>query len=153
MTPGKEKIFGLLGRLLTNCRDAEQGFQAAAGAAEDDHLRVLFGNYSQQRAQLATELEKYLEDMEAPPQASHGHTVSNAIHRAWITVRSALEVDDQTLLAECDKGDHLTLEQYDEVLREDLSASIRQMVRRQRAAIESARERICELERSHAKAG
>ena len=57
MPLGNNQIISRLDRLIETCHDAELGFRMAANAVEDEHLRILFNNYCQQRAQLAAELQ------------------------------------------------------------------------------------------------
>ena len=49
-------------KVITVCKDAEEGFQGAADATRDVPLRTLFEQYSSQRAQFAEQLRAIVKE-------------------------------------------------------------------------------------------
>ena len=146
-----DEVVSTLNELIEACRDGEEGFRTAAQAVDDDHLRTLFNNYCQQRAQLAAELQREVLRLGSQPQSS-GST-AGALHRGWVNLKSAIAGhDDGAVLSECERGEDVAIEQYQHALNANLPSNIKQVVSRQYAAINAAHDRIRELEKAHEKA-
>jgi len=142
-----DSVASTLYGLIETCREGEEGFRLAAERVEVDYLKILFRNYSQQRAQLAAELEKLLRHSDTQTEANG--SVAKALHRSAIVTRAASDGSDETVvLNECERGEDVALEAYEEALSQSLPPSIRQVVSRQCAAIRAAHDRIRELEES-----
>lgn len=151
MTLTNDQVVSTLNGLIETCHNGEEGFRNAAGKAEEDHLKTLFNNYCQQRAQLAAELEQEVRRLGG--EAETGGTVAGAMHRGWMNVKAAATgSDDAALLAECERGEDVAVEAYEDALNAALPANIKQVVSRQFAAIKAAHDRIRELEKTHVKA-
>jgi len=148
MTLATGQIIKTLNSLIETCRDGEEGFRVAAEHVEDDHLKTLFENYCQQRAQLASELEHEVRRLGKHPE-NQGST-AGALHRGWINLKSAVTGrDDSAILAECEHGEDVAVEAYQEALSIALPAALKQIVSRQYSAIKAAHDRIRELEKTH----
>jgi len=142
-------LIASLNALIETCRDRDQGFRAAANGVEDEHLRILFNNYCQQRVQLAAELQREVRQLGGTP----GSTLSTAgaAERRSLTDKSAVgDQEDAAILIECEQAEDAAIGQYEDLLQTDLPPNVRQVVSRQYAAIKAARDRIRELEKSHA---
>lgn len=145
-----KNVAATLNDLLQTCRDGEEGFRLAAEHVEDEHLRILFNSYCEQRTQLARELRKELSRLGAAPDDSG--SVSAALHRGWMSIKDSITgQDDAAILAECERGEDVALEQYRKALECDLPSDVRRVVSRQHAAVGAAHERIRELEKEHEK--
>jgi len=149
MSIGSNHVISHLNALIETCRDAEQGFRTAANGVEDEHWRILFHNYCQQRVQLADELQREVRRLGASPQTTG--SAAGALHRAWMNIKAAVGAqDDAAILMECEHAEDAAIEQYEEVLRTNLPPNVRQVLSRQSAAVKAARERIRELEKTQA---
>jgi uncharacterized protein (TIGR02284 family) len=75
------------------------------------------------------------------------------MHRGWINLKSAItSKEESAILAECERGEDAAVEAFEKAMREDLSASLRDIVSRQYSEIKSAHDRIKNL-RDAAKKG
>ncbi len=53
--------------------------------------------------------------------------------------------DDRAILAECERGEDSAVEEYEKAMRDNLSASLREIVARHYAEIKNAHDRIKNL--------
>lgn len=145
-----KNVIATLNDLLETCRDGEEGFRLAAEHVEDEHLRTLFTSYCEQRSQLARELRKEISKLGGT--ADDTGSVSAALHRGWMNLKEAITGhDDAAILAECERGEDVAIDQYRKALECDLPADVRRVVNRQHAAVAAAHDRIRELEKAHEK--
>jgi uncharacterized protein (TIGR02284 family) len=121
---------------VTTCRNAERGFRAAAESAAERGLKDLFARWSHQRADFAEALEAEMRGLAGAPS---GPTVTGALHRHWMTLRSMLSVgDEQAILAEVDRGERAALAAYQDALGHGLPMTARGLVEQQFASIKQA---------------
>jgi len=98
--------------LIQVCRDAEDGFAAAAEAATDPELKQALGEYAQQRMQFARDLRDEGAVFGNQKPAEGGMPGSPA-RRAWLKVRDPLgTLDDHTILDECERAEDAAVEAY-----------------------------------------
>jgi uncharacterized protein (TIGR02284 family) len=132
----EDTVLAVLDRLVATCRDGEQGFSAAAESAGERGLKDLFARWSQQRAEFAEALEAEMRRLGGTPS---GATVTGALHRHWMTLRSMLSVgDEQAILAEVDRGERAALAAYQDALGHGLPMTARGLVEQQFALIKQA---------------
>ncbi len=78
----------------------------------------------------AAELQEQIERLGG--QVEPGGGVGGAVHRAWIHIRGLFGgASDETLLAECARGEDDALGQYRKALKQNLPPEIHAMVLRQ----------------------
>ena len=143
-----DEIVSTLNNLIETCRDGEKGFKAAAEHVGDPHLRILFTDYSRQRAQLAEELQFEIRRLGAEPAESG--SLAGKLHQGWIDLKGSITGhDDAEILSECERGEDAAVEQYHEAVQKDLPEAIAQIVRRQAGAVQAAHDRISELDKQH----
>ena len=82
-----EKVISILNGLIETCKDGEQGFKTAAESLRDPQVRLLFQQYSRQRADMARELQAEVRRLGGDPEKSG--SVAGAAHRGWIKFESA----------------------------------------------------------------
>jgi uncharacterized protein (TIGR02284 family) len=138
-------ILDQLNRLLTISHDAEEGYQEAAKNAESGELQSLFTKQAQQRGEFGTELDREIRALGGEPDG--GTSVSADLHRAWINLKSVFSSnDDKATVEECQRGDKEALDTYNNVLQEtDLAASTRELLLRQKQAIDTAHSSMARL--------
>ncbi len=113
MVEHQEKVISTLNKLIETCKDGEEGFRNAAEHMKTTAHKELCIQYSQQRAQFASELTREVQRLGGGPQKSA--SVSASLHRGWMDVKSAVTgKDDAAILAECERGEETALERYDE---------------------------------------
>ncbi len=142
----QKEIISTINGLIETLKDGQEGFKQAAEAVKDSDLKSLFSEYSLQRSRFAGELQAQAIQLgESKPEDSS--SVSGAMHRAWIDIKSAVTSgDDHTILAECERGEDSAIKEYKEAMEgDDLSAPVRAIVSRQYSEVKSAHDRIKQL--------
>jgi uncharacterized protein (TIGR02284 family) len=124
------EIVRVLNHLIEVCRDGQNGFRACADHAEDPSLREVFRQGAQRCEQAADELESLVRTRGEAPE--HSGTVSGALHRGWLNLRTALSRNDnRAVLDECERGEDYAVEQYRDALEQPLPPDVRAVVERQ----------------------
>jgi uncharacterized protein (TIGR02284 family) len=142
-----DRVISTLNNLIETCKDGEQGFRTAADGVRSSDLKTLFHTYAQQRSRFAAELQSEVRRLGGDPERT-GSTVG-ALHRGWIDIKSAVTGrDDNSIIAECERGEDSAVRNYEDALREHLPSDIQSIVGRQFNHIKEAHDRIRSLERS-----
>ena len=125
-----DDVVDTLNDLLESARDGEYGFRDCAEHAESVQLQAIFLRHSVECASAATELEHEIRRLGGEPAT--GGTVSGALHRGWVSVKTALSTkDDKAVLEECERGEDAAVARYRKALKDNLPANIRTLVERQ----------------------
>jgi uncharacterized protein (TIGR02284 family) len=123
--------------LLAICRDGEEGYAHAACDVDDHVLREAFTRRSIERARFAVALIDAIRDAGGEP-GKRGTTVG-ALHRRWLDARAKWKhADTRTILGECERGERVALELYEEALARDLPNDVRSLLEAQYVAIRDA---------------
>src|SRR3972149_5482212 len=123
MTAADERSIATLQILIATCKDAEQGYDAAAQAMDDPALKTLFERLAQQRAQFVDTLETEVGRLGGAHAA--GGSVTGATFRGWLNIRTAVTGgDDGAILSECERGEDAGLENYKLALKAGLPARL-----------------------------
>jgi uncharacterized protein (TIGR02284 family) len=150
MAMATSDVIAALDKLIAVCRDGEQGFQTAAEGLNDPATRALFKGYAQQRAELVRELQAEVRRLGGRPE--DGGTVSGAMHRGWMNIKSAVTgKDDGAIVAEAERGEDVAKRSYEEALKSSLPAGVHSLVQRQYGQITEAHDRVRLIERQYAK--
>ena len=130
--------------VISICRDAEQGFRAAADAVKQPAFKEMFEQYSEQRGQFATELQEAVKSMGF--DTTHPAGVAGVLHGAWMTLKGALTGhSEHAILAETERGEDWSLTTYREALDKNLPVGIRTIVEQQYEQVRQAHEHIKSL--------
>lgn len=133
-----------LNELIETCKDGENGFREAAEGVDDPQLKSLFLDYSNQRAMFASDLQTEVRRLGGDAETT-GSTAAS-IHRGWIDIKSAVMGQDRkAILNECERGEDSAKKAYENALKEDLTADVRQMVAEQHTKVVQAHDRIRDL--------
>lgn len=131
-TQSPADIAGVLDDLLETCRDGEYGFRTSAEQTDTVELKSIFLRHSAECGSAALELEQEIRRLGQEP--SSGGTVAGALHRGWVSVKTALtSMDDRAVLEECERGEDAALARYRKALQAALPAELRTIVERQAA--------------------
>ncbi|RYF24587.1 MAG: PA2169 family four-helix-bundle protein [Comamonadaceae bacterium] len=126
----QDDVADVLDDLLESCRDGEYGFRTAAEHAESAELQGLFLRHSAECGSAALELEREIRNLGKEP--STGGTMSGALHRGWVSVKSVLTThDDKAVLEECERGEDAAVARYRKALETPLPPALRTLVERQ----------------------
>lgn len=136
-----------INHLIETAQDGTDGYRAASEDVKDAQLKQVFTQYATQRAQFVTELRNLAAT--AGADADKGGSVSAAVHRGWINLKSVVTGrDDAAILAECERGDENAVTAYAEATAASLPAQAMSVVQRQAAEVRQAYERIKSLHAS-----
>jgi uncharacterized protein (TIGR02284 family) len=147
MAANREELIESLNNLIVTCRDAENGFQTAADHVSDPDLKKFFTLCSEQHAQFASELQSEVRQLGGTP-AQTG-SVPAAFDSGWIYIESILRSgSDESIVAECERGEDTALESYERILKQNLPANVLPVVKHQFAEIKRSHDRIRNLEKA-----
>lgn len=145
MEDRQKETVSVLNHLIEICEDGREGYKQAAENIENPELQQLFGQYSQQRARYASELRDEVRRLGGEPEDEG--SVTGALHRGWINIKSALTSQDlEAVVAECERGEDTALEDYKQALESPLPANLQPMIREQYDGVRQAHDRIRSLE-------
>jgi uncharacterized protein (TIGR02284 family) len=143
----REEVLFSLNELIETCLDGKQGFLEAATHAFNSQLKQMCLEYSHQRAQFAAQLQDEVRRLGGTPDEAG--SVSGALHRRWMEVKSAVTGrDDEAIVAECERGEDVALSRYRENLDKTLPATTRAIILPQFQAIQQAHDRFRDLKQS-----
>jgi uncharacterized protein (TIGR02284 family) len=130
-----KEIVKQLNLLLAKTKEAEKGFAAAAEKADRSDLKNYFQEKSNRRNVFALEISTAIRELGETENPNHNYL--GDIHRLWIDVKTAISFDkDEALLEECERGEKVSLEDYDKVLALDnLPSSVRNVLESQRSKV------------------
>lgn len=139
-----EQILDKLQYILGTLKDGQNGYREAAENATDPQLKSLLTELGQGRAQMASEIEQHIVRLGDKPR--EGGSAGAALHRTWINIKDALTGrDDQAVIAECERGDKAAVDNYEDVLGEDLPSDIKDVLQAQYQQVVAGRERMTQL--------
>ena len=139
-----EDTISTLNNLIETCKDGQEGFKQAAEGVDNSETKSLFYEIGQQRSQFAGELQNLVRELGGDPENSG--SVTGAIHRGWINIKSAVTGHDQgAILNEAERGEDVAKNAYEKALQEDLPANVRAVVEQQGSAVKSAHDRVRDL--------
>lgn len=149
----QKEIISTLNSLIETLKDGQEGYRQAAEGVKDSELKSLFNEFSLQRSRFAGELQSEVIGLGDPKPDDSGST-SGAMHRAWINIKSAVtSQNDHSILAECERGEDSAVKEYKNAMEGDtLSSTVREIVSRQYADVQSAHDQIRDLRDSTANA-
>lgn len=124
-------ITSILKDLITICEDGKNGFAEAHEMAVDPELKSLFGRCATECDLSASELSQISARYGGSP--SDSGSVSAALHRGWIKVKSSMENTDRVLLEEVERGQDRAKSHYLAALKRELPSEVRLLVERQAA--------------------
>ena len=133
----------VLQELIETCKDGENGYRDAAEHVKRADLKSFFQEQSSERGRFARELQTELD--RAEPGKKQSGSVSAALHRAWIDIKSNLGAGDHSVLASVEQGEDSAKEAYEEALKAPLPPQIIELVRRQAQSIKAAHDRAKSL--------
>ncbi len=120
----------VLNSLIETCKDGEYGFNLCAEQADSSKLKELFAQRARECRTAAQELQT--EVVRAGGEADTDGTVIGALHRGWVSVRSALPgKDDVAMLEEAERGEDRALARYRKALDAALPPEVHDLVQRQ----------------------
>ncbi len=127
--------------LLAINHTSVKGYQEAAEGVKSPELKSELSKFSQQRAQFASELQRFgAAANETTVEGAVTEAVA-AVHRGWINLRTAITGNsDAAILDECERGESTALNAYETALaNSDLPADAKSVLQRQHGEILNAK--------------
>jgi uncharacterized protein (TIGR02284 family) len=130
------KTIDTLNDLIETSKDGEYGFRACAEHVKSAELKQMLDKRAQECAQGSHELQELVSALGGKPD--QGGSAAGALHRGWVSVRSALtSQDDLAVLEECERGEDKALARYRDALKEPLPPSVQGVVERQMRGVQA----------------
>ena len=145
----KDDARDVVEKLIETCRDGENGYRDAAEHVKSPQLKQWFEQQSGERSRFAQELESLLSEIGERSKKESG-SVSAAMHRAWIDLKSNLGGGDKAILSSVEQGEDNAKDTYAEALNSSLPPNILEVVQRQGSAVKAAHDRVRSLRDSQA---
>jgi uncharacterized protein (TIGR02284 family) len=125
-----ETVIATLSDAVNHARDGELGFTEAAAHTETPALKEFFERRARACRDSAAELQQQLSQLGG--QAEESGSVSAAAHRVWLQIRGLFGgAGDDTILAECQRGESEALSHLREALQRNLPDEIHAVMLRQ----------------------
>jgi uncharacterized protein (TIGR02284 family) len=129
-TAAPQAVQAVLGELLASARDGELGFREAASHARSPELVALFERLADRCAAGIVQWNQALQELGGEAGASG--TVAGAAQRAWLQIRGLFGgAGDETLLAECERGQDDIVHTLREALQRNLPTALHEAVHRE----------------------
>jgi uncharacterized protein (TIGR02284 family) len=135
----------LLNELIETSHDGEKGYAKAAKEMPDPTLKAVLVEGAMRCREGARELEERVRGLGLEPET--GGSVSAALHRGWIDVKTAVSSRDaRAILEECERGEDYAKARYAQVLKDDdLDPELREVVARQYEGVLQNHARVKQL--------
>ena len=130
--------------------DAHDGFTECAAEIDDPSVAKLFRDLANERFELATELQTYVEWN--GEEAEEDGSVAAKVHRVWIDVRSTLNAGDPyVILIEAERGEDHIKHAYEDVLKESAGSALNDVLLTQYARVKAGHDHVRNLRDSYKK--
>lgn len=146
MENSHDKAISVLNDLIETCKNGQEGFLHAAEAVKSEHLKTLFGEFAEQRAQFAAQLQAEVTRLGGTPEDSS--SMASALHRRWIDVKAAVTGGNEaSIVSECERGEDIAKAAYRDALEGNaLPVQLRELVERQSIQVKETHDRVRNLE-------
>lgn len=146
-----DEIISTLNDLIETSKDGEYGFRTCAEDVKDMELKQVFTAAAQRCAEGANELQEQVRLLGGDPD-KHS-SVAGTLHRAWVDIKAAITgKDEQGVLEECERGEDVAKQTYEEALAKGLPDNIRSIVQRQYLGVVENHDRVRDLRNRYRKA-
>lgn len=140
----RDDVIATLNNLIATSRDGEEGFRACAEGVKNPQLKSFFEQKARRCAEGAAQLQGKVIELGGNPE--RGSSVAGAMHRAWVNVKATITGrDDHAILAECERGEDVARQAYEDALKEDLPPDVRMLIDRQYREVKANHERVREM--------
>ena len=147
------KVVSVLNSLVEISRDGALGFKTCAEGAKDLGLKAFFLTRVHECEDAVRELNAEVRRCGGDPDATG--SVTGALHRAWVNIRTAVTSnDDLAVLEECERGEDAALAAYRDALKEDLPADLKPLIQKHYQGAKENHDRVRTMRdaRKHANA-
>ena len=140
----RNQVISTLNELIETCKDGEEGFLACAQKVTSQALKSFFEEKAQRCATGALQLREKVRELGGEPE--RGGSTAGTLHRGWMHFKSSLVgMDDNSVLAECERGEGYAQRSYERALQKDLPADARRVVEAQYREVKANHERVYDM--------
>ena len=140
----KDDVISTLNDLIETSRDGEEGFRTCANGVKSVQLKQMFEHAGSRCAQAVGELQAKVRSLGGDPETRG--SVSGSLHRGWVNIKSTITgMNEAAVLAECERGEDVAKQAYEDALKKDLPADVRSMVERQYQGVKQHHDRVRQL--------
>ena len=134
-------VIKTLNDLIETSKDGEYGFRQCAEHAKAAELRTTFTQRADECRRGAEELQTLV--VQAGGKPDEGGSAGGALHRGWVSMRTALtSKDDLALLEECERGEDAALKRYRVAMTQPLPPETKSVVERQLQGVQRNHDQI-----------
>jgi uncharacterized protein (TIGR02284 family) len=124
----------VLNDLIETCHDGEKGFRTCAESVRTPQLKSLFQRRAGECGTATQQLELMVIRLGGRPE--RGTSVGADLHRRWMNLRTWVGGNnDDAVLHECERGEDVAQQHYEDALKQALPMDIREVVERQYAGV------------------
>ena len=135
-----DQVISTLNSLIALNRDDQKGFQEAAEKIDAPEMKTYCLEQCRSRAHFVGELQTQVHSLGSEPENTG--TVSGALHRGWMDLKSALGGGDHAILAATEAVEDHALSTYRKALTESLPADVRDTVERQFESVKQSHKKV-----------
>ncbi|RMR55412.1 hypothetical protein ALP83_04919 [Pseudomonas syringae pv. actinidiae] len=138
MTDINKETISILNDLIETSKDGEEGFRTSAEHAKSAQVKSFLANRSTEVAAAVRELQAEVTALGGKPEDSS--SVSGALHRAWVNLKSMVTSDDdKAVLEEVEKGEDVAKKAYREALEKarakNVAPNVIALIEKQQAGV------------------
>lgn len=134
-------VIDTLNDLIETSKDGEYGFRQSAEHAKAAELKTVLNQRADECRRGAEELQALVAQHGGKPE--QGGSASGAMHRGWVSVRSAMtSKDDAAMLEECERGEDIALKSYRKAAAKTLPPDVKTVVERQLQGVQRNHDQI-----------
>ena len=135
-----------LNHLITICKDGEQGFLEVAKdiADTETELKNLFNNCADGCRQAVPELQAKVRELGG--EAEDSGSIAGSLHRVWVDIKAAITGRDTLgILEECERGEDVAKNAYEQALKAGLPTEIHDLIHRQYEGVKKNHDLVRDL--------
>ena len=145
MAMDRDDLIDILNDLIETCKDGEAGFRTCAEDVQRADLKPRMERAAKRCAKAARELQTKVQLLGA--KAEKKGSFAGSAHRRWVDIKAAIMgKDDAAVIAECERGEDVAKERYQEALEKDLPPDVRAVVERQYEGLLQHHDAVRDLE-------
>lgn len=138
------EVIAHLNDLIHVAEDGQHGYATAAEHVNNSRLRSTFTAFAAERAGFVRELSTEVARLGGEP--AHSGTVTAAIHRGWIDIKSVLTGGGAgAIVSACETGEDSAKAAYERVVNLDISGSPRVLAESQLRKVTEAHQHMVHL--------
>lgn len=135
-----DQVIGAINSLIELNRDGQKGFQEAAEKINGPLIKTFCLEQSRARTHFVGELQTLVHSLGGEPDNTG--TLSGALHRGWMDLKSALGGGDHAILAATETVEDHAISKYRKTLTESLPADVRNVVERQFESVKQSHDKV-----------